>query len=590
MAGISDGSFVHHYQKILFEASNSEPFSLCSTKRKCLSQLYSSANKTASNDTVCAVLEDELLPYTTLVDKHDEDAVNNYAKPSLALLAHAKSDAQQWSCNLRSGEEYDVFNLLNEESSGSSRKHMKNEGQNYSTFKKFELDNNNQQHINQLNALPPENMHQNVVFQTSNTFQSSYNKKSNVFPPDNSYQKQTFQSHPRGGQCVFRTARDELGIQSMRKFGNSSVPDYNSAEGSNSNNFGQKRSLGTRRGVMNKFLCTSKSEINDFEGRFGGNQRQQDWDNSEQQVDERLKNIDPKMIEIIKNEIMEIGTSITWDDIAGLEFAKATIQEVVVWPLLRPDLFTGLRRPPRGILLFGPPGTGKTLIGKCIASQSHSTFFSISASSLTSKWIGDGEKMVRALFAVARCHQPAVVFIDEIDSLLTQRSDTEHESSRRIKTEFLVQLDGVGTGEEDRILVIGATNRPQELDEAARRRLVKKLYIPLPELQARRQIILHLMSAENHCLSEEEVEEISLLTDGYSGADMKNLCQESSLGPIRSLGFVDIQNIHPDEVRPVTVDDFKSALNRVRATVSPSDLDSYVAWDKMYGSGGAAVN
>lgn len=171
--------------------------------------------------------------------------------------------------------------------------------------------------------------------------------------------------------------------------------------------------------------------------------------------DERLRNIDPKMVELIKSEIMEHQSSVGkylygnlffngtitfelgiisgWNDIAGLEFAKSIIKEAVVWPLLRPDIFTGLRQPPRGILLFGPPGTGKTLIGKCIASQSKSTFFSISASSLTSKWIGDGEKMVRALFAVASVHQPAVVFIDEIDSLLCQRSETEHESSRRLK-------------------------------------------------------------------------------------------------------------------------------------------------------------
>lgn len=126
-------------------------------------------------------------------------------------------------------------------------------------------------------------------------------------------------------------------------------------------------------------------------------------------LDDRLKHIDPKMIELIRSEIMDTAsTNVTWSDIAGLEYAKSTIKEAVVWPLLRPDIFTGLRRPPRGILLFGPPGTGKTLIGKCIASQSKSTFFSISASSLTSKWIGDGEKMVRALFAVASVHQPAV--------------------------------------------------------------------------------------------------------------------------------------------------------------------------------------
>lgn len=107
------------------------------------------------------------------------------------------------------------------------------------------------------------------------------------------------------------------------------------------------------------------------------------------------------MVELIRNEIMEKCSPIYWDDIAGLNYAKRSIQEAVVLPILRPDIFTGLRKPPKGILLFGPPGTGKTLIGKCIASQSKSTFFSISASSLTSKWIGEGEKMVRALFAVA---------------------------------------------------------------------------------------------------------------------------------------------------------------------------------------------
>merc|ERR1712165_473420 len=142
------------------------------------------------------------------------------------------------------------------------------------------------------------------------------------------------------------------------------------------------------------------------------------------------------MVETIQNEILFNGKPTDWSDIAGLEFVKKTVKEIVVFPLLRPDIFTGLRSPPKGLLLFGPPGTGKTLIGKCIASRSGSTFFS--ASSLTSKWVGEGEKMVRALFAVAKVHQPSVVFIDEIDSLLTSRTDGEHESSRRIKTEFLV--------------------------------------------------------------------------------------------------------------------------------------------------------
>jgi fidgetin-like protein 1 len=160
----------------------------------------------------------------------------------------------------------------------------------------------------------------------------------------------------------------------------------------------------------------------------------------EEPVDERLAGIEPRLIEMIRNEIMHRVDNITWESIAGLEHAKNSIKEIVVWPMLRPDIFKGLRGPPKGLLLFGPPGTGKTMIGKCIASQAKATFFSISASSLTSKWVGEGEKMVRALFAVARCSQPAVIFIDEIDSLLTQRTDGEFEASRRIKTEFLVQF------------------------------------------------------------------------------------------------------------------------------------------------------
>lgn len=181
----------------------------------------------------------------------------------------------------------------------------------------------------------------------------------------------------------------------------------------------------------------------------------------QQPEDERLRNIDPKMIETIMNEIILPASLVKWEDIAGLSEAKQTIKEIVIWPMLRPDIFTGLRGPPRGLLLFGPPGTGKTLIGKCIASQANASFFSISASCLTSKWIGEGEKMVRALFAVARCKQPSVVFIDEIDSILCQRKEDESEASRRIKTEFLVQFDGAATDSQDRILVVGATNRPQ---------------------------------------------------------------------------------------------------------------------------------
>ncbi|XP_072943799.1 fidgetin-like protein 1 [Epargyreus clarus] len=334
-----------------------------------------------------------------------------------------------------------------------------------------------------------------------------------------------------------------------------------------------KRTLGASRKAQGKFVspmlgAQDKQETN--EGRV---------------IDERLKHIDPKMIDLIESEIIEKGSPIGWEDIAGLHLAKSVIQEAVVWPLLRPDIFTGLRRPPKGILLFGPPGTGKTLIGKCVASQCHATFFSISASSLTSKWIGDGEKMVRALFAVARCHQPAVIFIDEIDSLLTQRNDTEHEATRRIKTEFLVQLDGAATAEDDRILIIGATNRPQEIDEAARRRLVKRLYIPLPDADARAQIIANLLQSEHNDLSPVHMKQIANLTEGYSGADMKSLCSEAAMGPIRSVPLSLIVTIDRDRVPPVSVHDFIAALQRVRPSVSQDDLGHYIKWNETFGHG-----
>ncbi|XP_047505321.1 fidgetin-like protein 1 isoform X2 [Pieris napi] len=335
-----------------------------------------------------------------------------------------------------------------------------------------------------------------------------------------------------------------------------------------------KRSLGASRKAQAKFISP-----------MIGAQEKQDQVKEPEVADERLKHIDPKMIEMIESEIIDKGTPIGWDDIAGLEMAKSVIQEAVVWPMLRPDIFTGLRRPPKGILLFGPPGTGKTLIGKCVAAQCNATFFSISASSLTSKWIGDGEKMVRALFAVARCHQPAVIFIDEIDSLLTQRNDTEHEATRRIKTEFLVQFDGAATGEEDRLLIVGATNRPQELDEAARRRLVKRLYIPLPDAQARKQIVFNLLKNENNELTSQDMSDVAHLTDGYSGADMKSLCSEAAMGPIRAVPLSQITTIDRDMVRPVNAQDFKAALKRVRPSVSQDDLGQYIKWDRTYGQG-----
>ena len=303
----------------------------------------------------------------------------------------------------------------------------------------------------------------------------------------------------------------------------------------------------------------------------------------DEELPEELQDLDKELVKKIQNEIMESGDMITFDDIAGLDDAKQTVQEVVCWPMKRPDLFTGLRRAPNGLLLYGPPGTGKTLIGKAIAYESGATFFSISSSSLTSKWIGEGEKLVRTLFAVAAYREPAVVFIDEIDSLLTQRKATENEASRRIKTEFLVQLDGTGTTGQGRVLVIGATNRPQELDEAARRRFVKRLYIPLPVEKDRAVLLDVMLKKNNHRLTPSDVEKLAKDTEGFSGADLKALCTDAAMGPIRQLGTRAL-SIDVKDVPPISFKHFKRSLKGTKPSVAPGDLVQYEEWDKIYGS------
>eukprot|EP01083_Nonionella_stella_P283367 964437_1 len=355
---------------------------------------------------------------------------------------------------------------------------------------------------------------------------------------------------------------------------------------------GRRPQLGPRRGqktvgAKRKFVSpfAENSSTPSFvrkavESNMNGNVA--DGKSGEEELPERLKGCDPKLVEMIRNDIMDRSPTVRWNDIAGLEFQKQAVKEIIVWPLLRPDIFTGLRGPPKGILLFGPPGTGKTLIGKAIASEAGAKFFSISASSLTSKWHGEGEKLVKTLFAVAGYESPAVIFIDEIDSLLSQRSSSEFEASRRIKTEFLVQLDGVNSFPDERVVLVGATNRPQELDEAARRRLVKRLYIPLPDSPSRRVLFTHLLRSEQHDLSDSDLELICKGSDGYSGADIKALSTEAAYGPIRSVS--NIQDLDSAKVRNINVGDFLAALKQVRASVSPADLQQYIDWDNMFGS------
>ncbi|XP_068458687.1 vacuolar protein sorting-associated protein 4A [Clinocottus analis] len=242
-----------------------------------------------------------------------------------------------------------------------------------------------------------------------------------------------------------------------------------------------------------------------------------------------------KLQEQLMGAIVMEKPNVRWNDVAGLEGAKEALKEAVILPIKFPHLFTGKRTPWRGILLFGPPGTGKSYLAKAVATEANnSTFFSVSSSDLMSKWLGESEKLVKNLFDLARQHKPSIIFIDEVDSLCGSRNENESEAARRIKTEFLVQMQGVGNN-NDGILVLGATNIPWVLDAAIRRRFEKRIYIPLPEEPARSQMFrLHLGNTP-HSLSEPDLRQLAHKTEGYSGADISIIVRDALMQPVRKV-------------------------------------------------------
>ncbi|XP_044628149.1 spastin isoform X3 [Equus asinus] len=296
-----------------------------------------------------------------------------------------------------------------------------------------------------------------------------------------------------------------------------------------------------------------------------------------------FRNVDSSLANLIMNEIVDNGTAVKFDDIAGQELAKQALQEIVILPSLRPELFTGLRAPARGLLLFGPPGNGKTMLAKAVAAESNATFFNISAASLTSKYVGEGEKLVRALFAVARELQPSIIFIDEVDSLLCERREGEHDASRRLKTEFLIEFDGVQSAGDDRVLVMGATNRPQELDEAVLRRFTKRVYVSLPNEETRLLLLKNLLGKQGSPLTQKELAQLARMTDGYSGSDLTALAKDAALGPIRELKPEQVKNMSASEMRNIRLSDFTESLKKIKRSVSPQTLEAYIRWNKDFG-------
>uniref|UniRef100_A0ACD5YM95 Uncharacterized protein n=1 Tax=Avena sativa TaxID=4498 RepID=A0ACD5YM95_AVESA len=299
----------------------------------------------------------------------------------------------------------------------------------------------------------------------------------------------------------------------------------------------------------------------------------------------------------------EIG--VTFEDIGALESVKGTLKELVMLPLQRPELFTRgqLMKPCKGILLFGPPGTGKTMLAKAVATEAGANFINISMSSISSKWFGEGEKYVKAVFSLASKISPSVIFVDEVDGMLGRRENPgEHEAMRKMKNEFMVNWDGLRTKDKERVLVLAATNRPFDLDEAVIRRLPRRLMVNLPDASNRKKILSVILAKED-LADDLELEAIANLTEGYSGSDLKNLCVTAAHLPIREIlekekkekALAEAekrplpQSCSSNDVRALRISDFKRAHEQVCASVSSdsTNMNELIQWNDLYGDGGS---
>ncbi|NWY62254.1 KATL2 protein, partial [Chionis minor] len=299
---------------------------------------------------------------------------------------------------------------------------------------------------------------------------------------------------------------------------------------------------------------------------------------------------------VVSKDIYLHNPNVKWDDIIGLDAAKRLVKEAVVYPIRYPQLFTGILSPWKGLLLYGPPGTGKTLLAKAVATECNTTFFNISASTIVSKWRGDSEKLVRVLFELARYHAPSTIFLDELESVMSQRgtiSGGEHEGSRRMKTELLVQMDGLARS-DDLVFVLAASNLPWELDSAMLRRLEKRILVGLPSKEARRVMIQHWLPPLSNSGGVELRTDLdySLLgqeTEGYSGSDIKLVCKEAAMRPVRKI-FDALENHQPGNsnfpvirLDTITTADFLDVIAHTKPSAKNLS-QKYTAWQREFES------
>lgn len=303
---------------------------------------------------------------------------------------------------------------------------------------------------------------------------------------------------------------------------------------------------------------------------------------------DKLQDLNEYEQSIASEIVFASDIKITFNNIGGLEDIIDDLKETIILPLTYPELFastSGLLGPPKGVLLYGPPGCGKTMLAKALASTSGATFINMHISTLTDKWFGESNKLVNALFSLARKLQPAIIFIDEIDAFLREREKNDHEAMAMIKAEFMSLWDGLSTESETKVVVLGATNRPNDIDSAIMRRMPKRFNVQLPNLEQRRKILDLILKGTKT----DEDFSLDLLaknaTAGLSGSAIQELCRNAAMKPVREFirrhgtsstmdegahkGDLDIEKLRAvqgtERVRALRNDDFESPLNKTLA-------------------------
>ncbi|XP_050347793.1 outer mitochondrial transmembrane helix translocase-like [Nymphalis io] len=273
--------------------------------------------------------------------------------------------------------------------------------------------------------------------------------------------------------------------------------------------------------------------------------------------------------------------SVNWKDIAGLDHLINELRETVILPIQKRELFADSRltQPPKGVLLHGPPGCGKTLIAKATAKEANMSFINLDVSLLTDKWYGETQKLAAAVFSLAVKLQPCIVFIDEIESFLRTRTQHDHEATAMMKTQFMSLWDGLITDPTCTVIIMGATNRPQDLDRAIQRRMPATFHVPMPGA-AQRERILQLILRAEPTASDIDFARLGAATDGFSGSDLHELCRQAAVYRVRDLARdelareqqckqnkssgSDSDDDYVDAVRPITMEDLRLALGKLK--------------------------